>query len=955
MACARARRLAPPASASWFAIVAAPIVGGPPSRRGASSLVTVAPGAFARDPAGRARARGGPLDAPGDPSPRRGLLATRFAAPPGSGARSSPSAREYNAHASSLPTTRPFLPPASAETALAGMNDEQRAAILAPVRPVKVLAGPGSGKTRVLVGRVTHLINALGVPPSHILCITFTNKAANEMRERLAASVGHQNASMITAGTFHSVASRMLRKHVHLLENYGRGNDFAIFDEADTRALLRKILVDRFHEDKKKVDPGLAKGRISAAKSAVDHCVGLPGHRMLRALIASRPNLSRDPGVTNRFAQLYDEYEANLRASNALDFDDLLSASVALLRTSEEARTHYQQRWRHVLVDEFQDTSQSQYELIRAVASPQNNVFVVGDVDQAIYGWRGAEVANIRERFDADYKDPVEVLLSKNYRSTSTIVKAAQAVIGCSRAKSALELDAVQPGGRDVAVVATEDDVEEAEFCAREAAKCARAGAALKDIAVLFRTHSQSRVLEEAFIRAGVPHVVVGDTAFYTRKEIKDCVAYLRALANPRDAVALARIVNVPPRKIGPGTVEKLERWAQTLPWDDGMPQPLGQALLHRGWADPGVPDDQLLPAAEEMGLGKAAHRAVGDFVGTMRRLRDRMETKAPGAVIEDVIETVGLEAYVSDQENGEERWGFVKELVSLANAPEATAAAGAAGVDDDAAPGSEGASAAAAAARAIGAEGLNAFLEGIALLMSAETRSEDEAADAVRLMTLHASKGLEFDVVFIAGCEDKLIPFARDDGAGEAEDEEVRLFYVGLTRARKKLFLCRAFKRQRFGRTEYADPSPFLEVIREALVGGGSAGGGSNNRSGDAPSSAFGSSDRLAAHLAASGARVAMGNSPAFRGRGGRGYGRGGGVGVSGSGRGGGRRAAEERAPPTDRSGAASGDADAAARRAARRAAAARRAGASAVRAADKRRDAPRPGRRKPPTAREE
>ena len=194
---------------------------------------------------------------------------------------------------------------------------------------------------------------------------------------------------------------------------------------------------------------------------------------------------------------------------------------------------------------------------------------------------------------------------------------------------------------------------------------------------------------------------------------------------------------------------------------------------------------------------------------------------------------------------------------------------------------------------------------------MSAETRSEDEAADAVRLMTLHASKGLEFDVIFIAGCEDKLIPFARDDGAGEAEDEEVRLFYVGLTRARKKLFLCRAFKRQRFGRTEYADPSPFLEVIREALVGGGSAGGGSNNRSGDAPSSAFGSSDRLAAHLAASGARVAMGNSPAFRGRGGRGYGRGGGVGVSGSGRGGGRRAAEERAPPTDRSGAA-GDADA-------------------------------------------
>ena len=235
------------------------------------------------------------------------------------------------------------------------------------------------------------------------MCITFTNKAAKEMKERLVANVGVENAKAITAGTFHSVAARMLRKDVHALENYGRGNDFVIYDETDTKALLRKILVEKFKEEKKKVDAGMVKGRISAAKSAVDHCVGVPGSRMVRALVDARPNLKFDPGVKNHFAAVYDEYEANLRASNALDFDDLLSATVALLKSSGPVRQHYQQRWRHVLVDEFQDTSLSQYELIRELALPRGQVFVVGDVDQAIYSWRGAEVANIRTKFDDDF------------------------------------------------------------------------------------------------------------------------------------------------------------------------------------------------------------------------------------------------------------------------------------------------------------------------------------------------------------------------------------------------------------------------------------------------------------------------------------------------------------------------------------------------------------------------
>ena len=751
---------------------------------------------------------------------------------------------------------------------LEGMNDEQIAAIVAPVAPMKVLAGPGSGKTRVLVGRVTHLINELGVPPSHILCITFTNKAAREMRERLVASVGEENARQITAGTFHSVASRMLRKHVHLLDGYGRGNDFVIYDEADTKSIIRKIMVDVFMEDKKKADPALAKSRISAAKSAVDACVGMDGRRMARALCDTRPSLKRDPYVRDQFPRLYDEYEANLRSSNALDFDDLLSAAVALLRTSEEARLFYRQRWRHVLVDEFQDTSLSQYELIRALAAETARVFVVGDVDQAIYSWRGAEVANIRTKFDSDFAGAGTVLLTKNYRSTATIVKAAQAVIGESRDRSPLELDAVRPGGKDVAVVATEDEIEEADFAAREAARAARSGVPLKDIAVLYRTHSQSRPLEEAFIRAGVPHVVVGDTAFYTRKEIKDLVAYLRVLFNSRDTVSLQRIINTPPRKIGPGTLEKLEAWAADLPWVDGMPQPLGMALLDRTWSTPD--QDDLLPPAADMGLAAGAYKAVSGFVSVMRELGEVVEVSDPGELTNEVVRRIGFEEYVADMENGDERVGYVKELVSIASDPSAV----------ESLDGTEnGGGDPATKRKSTGHEGLGEFLEGISLLMSAETRSEDEGADAVRLMTLHAAKGLEFDTVLITGCEDELIPFKRGDAAADAaeHDEEVRLFYVGLTRAKRKLFLCRAFKRQRFGRTVYADPSPFLEIIRESLVGGKppqarrTGAGGINPADdaddGDTPRRAALGSDSLAEHLRrTTGAKAATGGSPAFR-----------------------------------------------------------------------------------------
>lgn len=752
------------------------------------------------------------------------------------------------------------------------------------------------------------------------MCITFTNKAAKEMKERLVANVGVENAKAITAGTFHSVAARMLRKDVHALENYGRGNDFVIYDETDTKALLRKILVEKFKEEKKKVDAGMVKGRISAAKSAVDHCVGVPGSRMVRALVDARPNLKFDPGVKNHFAAVYDEYEANLRASNALDFDDLLSATVALLKSSGPVRQHYQQRWRHVLVDEFQDTSLSQYELIRELALPRGQVFVVGDVDQAIYSWRGAEVANIRTKFDDDFFGADTVMLTKNYRSTATIVKAARAVIGESLSRSPLELDAVQPGGKDVAVVATEDEVEEAEFAAREAARAARDGVPLKEIAVLYRTHHQSRPLEEAFVRAGVPHVVIGDTAFYTRKEIKDAVAYLRVLLNPRDSVSLARIINTPPRKIGPGTLEKLTTWSDSLPWDDGMPQPLGAALLRRTWANPdqGLEEDDVLPSAKEMGLGAAAHKSVSNFCRLMRDLEVVMEGSTPGELIEAVVKSTGFKEYLIDQENGDERWGFIKELISIANEPSATDGMDSLEPEDDAT---------APATPATGEKGLMDFLEGVALLMSAETRSEDAQADAVKLMTMHAAKGLEFDTVFITGCEDKLIPMESFQKDGREEmDEEVRLFYVGITRAKRKLFLCRSAKRTRFGLTTYPDPSPFLAVIRDALVGGGAAKPPAIPVPTDVGEGA-GKSERLAAHLAANGVRAAIGSHETFRG--GRGVGGARGAnGGRGAGRGGGGGARRDDLPAR-REAAEPADPEATKRRAARRAAASARAAA--------------------------
>lgn len=680
-----------------------------------------------------------------------------------------------------------------------GLNDAQRAAVLAPVGATRVLAGPGSGKTHVLIGRVAHLIHEEKTPPREILCITFTNKAAKELRERLRDKIGEVAAKEITAGTFHSVAARMLRRHGERIPGIGRTGEFTIYDADDSKQIVQSVLVNKFGESKKTAQPGPMRNWISTAKSCVKHSVGLRGSQMLRALEDAKKPIP--PMSQQRFVELYDEYEDGLRQANAFDFDDLLSATVAMLEMCPDVRAYYERRWSQVLVDEFQDTSTTQYELIRKLSQPQGSVFVVGDADQAIYGWRGAEVANIRTQFDQDFKEVQTHMLTTNYRSTSTIVEAAQAVIKESSFPSPLDLVAHTPGGRDVAIVEANDDREEAEFIALEARKLVQdSDLRYSDVAVLYRTNSQARVLEEAFIRAGVPHTVVGDTSFYSRKEIKDMIAYLRIVSNSSDTVSLNRIINTPTRGIGNSTIEKLNAWLRTLPKKDGLPPSIGDALLRGAWKTNRGEQSELLPSADEMGLTARARTAVLNFVELMRACQQTAMNATPGELLEDVIKRTGYETMVLDADDGVDRWAFVQELINLAKEPPRD-------VDET-------------IQDRVGLEALGAFLEGVSLLTSAET-DDVTGGDKAKLMTMHASKGLEFDTVFIAGVEDGLIPFIRNGDSDDDQDEEVRLFYVGITRAKRKLMLCHARERRRFGQSPQAARRSFLlDSISATLTG---------------------------------------------------------------------------------------------------------------------------------------
>ncbi len=638
--------------------------------------------------------------------------------------------------------------------ALSGLNEPQRLAVTAEPGPVLVLAGPGSGKTRVLTQRIAYLIQIERVAPWHILAVTFTNKAAREMRHRIEALLGNPPRGL-TMGTFHGVCAGILRREADHLPYYT--NEFVIFDTDDQRQVTRQALLD-LNLDDKRFSPARMHGHISAAKNEFI----TPEQYAATTYIAE---------ITRR---VYARYQELLRANNAMDFDDLLMNALILFDDNPDVLARYQARYQHILVDEFQDTNTTQYGLLQRLAAAHHNVFAVGDADQSIYRWRGADVRNIN-RFRQHYPDARLVLLEQNYRSTQIILDAAKAVIRRNRDRIDKELFTERRGGERISVREAYDDREEASIVVDTIAELVREGYEPGDMAVMYRTNAQSRALEEAFILRGLPYRLVGATRFYGRREIKDVVAYLRLVHNPADGISFSRVVNTPTRGIGRKTLEQLEGWAARL----GI-QP-GEALL-RLTGDPDV---------QHPFTGRAFNAVAG--LGEMLKEWVRLSQAVPvGDLVDQILEDVDYHDYITDgSQEGEERWANVVELRNVARESDDTS--------------------------------LSEFLEQVALVSDVDNL--EETANAPTLLTLHAAKGLEFPVVFITGLEEGILPHARSFEDPEGMDEERRLFYVGLTRAMDRLYLLYAFRRVSFGVAEVSTPSSFLHDIPGELVMGGRAG----------------------------------------------------------------------------------------------------------------------------------
>jgi len=633
---------------------------------------------------------------------------------------------------------------------LEGLTPAQIEAVTHTDGPLLVLAGAGSGKTRVITRRVAHLMSR-GAPAREIVAITFTNKAAGEMRERTAALVPSERRPLVT--TFHSFCARMLREHGGLM---GLEAAFTIYDTGDQTAALKRAL-KQLGLDPLYNDPDRIADAISRAKN-----------RLERARDYSR-NAGTDMWPRT-VARVYEAYEAILRESRALDFDDLLMEVALALKHTEAFRAAMHERFRYVLIDEYQDTNHAQYVISRDLAGEQRNICATGDPDQSIYGWRGAELSNILD-FEKDFPDAKVVYLEKNYRSTQTILAAADGVIRHNRLRKPKQLYTDNAAGDPVRIIETDDEEAEAATIVRRVRELTEKGLALKDIAVFVRTGAQTRALEDGFRRARppIPYEVVRGTSFYERKEVRDVLAYLEVIHNPHDEVNLLRIINTPARGIGDKTVEVLREWGRS----EGIS--LFDTLPHA--AD--VPD--LLPRARA---------AVAQFRDIMDHLMDEPQESMQRLLVA-VIRLSGYEDSLKDAEE-HERLENLNELVTLgANFDRTVAKAG----GDEAVP-----------------RGLEGFLETVSL--SSDQDSYDESADRVPLMTLHAAKGLEFPAVFISGCEDRLLPHIRREEERADIEEERRLLFVGMTRAKQHLALTHARFRRIRGRPERRMPSRFLEEI---------------------------------------------------------------------------------------------------------------------------------------------
>ena len=633
----------------------------------------------------------------------------------------------------------------------AGLNPPQRQAVLHEGGPLLVLAGAGSGKTRVLTHRVAHLIGQRGVRPDRIIAITFTNKAAGELRERLGRIVGPA-ADAIWASTFHSACVRILRREAPAA---GYARDFSIYDADDQLRLLRSCYADE-EVDPKRFAPRGVLSAISDAKS-----------RMLGPDEFAGAAESFGEGVV---ARLYRRYQERLRTSQAMDFDDLLLVTVRLLEGEPAVRARYQARFEHVLVDEYQDTNHVQYRLVRVLGEPQRNVCVVGDDDQSIYSWRGADVANILD-FERDYPDATVVALEQNYRSTEAILRAANAVVSRNSGRHPKRLWSDLGEGEKIVVAACRDEHEEARLVADELDRAVAGGGSLDEVAVFYRTNAQSRAIEDQLVRRGIPYDVVGGPRFYERAEVRDALAYLRAAANPNDAVSLARMLGAPRRGIGPGCIAKLTAHAAAV----------------------GVPATDAAALADEVpGLSATQRTALTRSAELLRDLREADVAARPlDEIVEMMLQRSGLRGALEAE-------GTFEAQGRLENLAELVAVAG------ERSAGREG-------------PGLSSFLEEVAL--TADADAVDASDGRATLMTIHNAKGLEFDTVMITGLEEGIFPHSRSD-TPEALEEERRLCYVGLTRARRRLVLSHAGSRALYGGRDYRLPSRFLgELPPECLA----------------------------------------------------------------------------------------------------------------------------------------
>lgn len=633
---------------------------------------------------------------------------------------------------------------------LDGLNAQQQAAVTAPVGPVLVLAGPGSGKTRVLTHRIAYLIDQLGVPPYRIMAMTFTNKAAREMRRRVDDLLGGGGRG-VTMGTFHAICARILRREADHLPFTA---DYVIFDTADQRSLMKQIIVEELKLDEKRYTPNNMLGRISSAKNE---------------LISPAAYKARDyyDEVAKR---AYELYQQHLLANNAVDFDDLLMHTAMLFAGNEDVLRRYQNQYHHILVDEFQDTNGAQYMLLRQLAALWGNIFCVGDEDQSIYRWRGADYRNI-DRLRSDFPALHTVLLEQNYRSTQVILDAARAVIDRNRQRTPKKLFTDQEGGPEIVLYEAHNEQYEAQFVVEQIAALTAAGEAEPgECAVMYRTNAQSRVLEDAFVRANLPYRLVGATRFYGRREIKDVLAYLRIVHNPNDSVSLMRVINTPPRGIGDKTTASLRDWVA------GAGITTAQALEALA-ADPGSTP-----------LDGRTQSALAGFARMLAGWRAVSEGLSIGDLIKMVLDETRYLGYIDDgSEQGADRRENVMELVNLATEFEELP--------------------------------LSSFLEEVALVSDVDDL--EGGVNAPSLLTLHAAKGLEFDAVFLVGLEEGVLPHQRslDDPDPEQIAEERRLMYVGMTRARRYLYLVYAFRRTVWGESSLNLRSRFVDDIPEQLV----------------------------------------------------------------------------------------------------------------------------------------